>query len=132
MNEYDSFGLVEVVGLIAATEAADAMCKAARVNVRSVANADAGLLSVICVGDLAACKAAVDAGKAAAARVGEVVNSTIIPRPDKDMDILINSRIGSMFGKAEAKPEPAAETADDNAKADAKADAKPAPKGRKK
>ena len=66
MANNNSFGFVEAYGMVAAIEAADAMVKAARVRVKTVLNADVGMLSVICEGDLAACKAAVDAGKAAA------------------------------------------------------------------
>ena len=93
----DSLGLVEVVGLVAAVEAADAMSKAARVHVRSVANADAGLLSVICEGDLAAVNAAVDAGKAAASRLGECVGTNVIPRPGDGLGEMIADKIGSIF-----------------------------------
>lgn len=105
MKEFQSIGLVETVGLIPAVEAADAMAKAARVTVVSVANADAGLISVICTGDLAACNAAVDAGKAAASRVGECVNSTLIPRPDADMHKLLLEKVGSVFASAKKKEE---------------------------
>lgn len=88
-----SFGFVETVGLVAAVEAADAMTKAARVTVKTVANADAALISVICEGDLASCQAAVDAGKAAAARLGEVAGSNLIARPDDDTNRVITDFI---------------------------------------
>ncbi len=65
MAENEAMGFVETQGLVAAIEAADAMVKAARVRIKTVGNADAALISVICEGDLAACAAAVDAGKAA-------------------------------------------------------------------
>ena len=65
MAENEALGFVETRGLVAAIEAADAMVKAARVRIKTVGNADAALISVICEGDLAACAAAVDAGKAA-------------------------------------------------------------------
>ena len=58
MANNDSIGFVEAYGMVAAIEAADAMVKAARVKVKTVLNADVGMLSVICEGDLAACKAA--------------------------------------------------------------------------
>ena len=70
----------------AAIEAADAMGKAARVQVKTVCNADAGILSVVCEGDLAACVAAVDAGKAAAERMGSLLTSNLIARPYSDTD----------------------------------------------
>jgi len=93
MAQNESLGFVETYGLVAAVEAADAMVKAARVRVKTVVNADLGLLSVICEGDLAACKAAVDAGKAAAARVGDCISTNLIPRPDADTEELIDKYI---------------------------------------
>ena len=59
MAENEALGFVETRGLVAAIEAADAMVKAARVRIKTVGNADAALISVICEGDLAACAAAV-------------------------------------------------------------------------
>jgi len=93
MAENEALGFVETRGLVAAIEAADAMVKAARVRIKTVGNADAALISVICEGDLAACAAAVDAGKAAAARVGDFVGSNLIPRPDDDTAALVSDRI---------------------------------------
>ncbi len=97
MSSNESLGFVETVGLIAAIEAADAMVKTAQVRVKTVCNADAALLSVICTGDLAACRAAVDAGKAAAARVGDCVNSNLIARPGDEVDTFIQDGIGPLF-----------------------------------
>lgn len=93
------------MGLVAAIEAADAMVKAARVKVKTVVNADAGLLSVICEGDLAACNAAVNAGKAAAAAVGDCVSSNLIARPDADTDLLIDDYLEAIVNQPEAPPE---------------------------
>ncbi len=106
MATSESLGFVETMGLVAAVEAADAMVKAARVRVKTVANADAGLISVICEGDLAACKAAVDAGKAAAGRVGDCLSSNLIARPDDDTDTMVTDYIGAIVEtkKAETKP----------------------------
>lgn len=95
MEYGEALGFVETMGLVTAVEAADAMVKAARVKVKTVANADAGLLSVICEGDVAACKAAVDAGKAAAERVGQVLRTNVIPRPYQDTETLLTDYIGS-------------------------------------
>ena len=91
MASSDSLGFVETYGLVAAMEAADAMVKAANVRVKTVANADAGLTSVICEGDLASCGAALDAGKAAAARIGQCLNSNLIPRPDDGVGAMLGS-----------------------------------------
>lgn len=106
---YDkSFGFVETLGLVPAIEAADAMAKAARVDVKTVGNADGGLISVICEGDLAACQAAVDAGKAAAGRLGEVVGTNIIARPDDDTNTVISEYIDTLKPRAaESVPEKA-------------------------
>ena len=89
----DALGMIETKGLTALIEASDAMVKTARVRIKTVGNADAALISVICEGDLAACAAAVDAGKAAAARVGDFVGSNLIPRPDDDTAALVSDRI---------------------------------------
>lgn len=93
----ETLGFVETCGLIAAIEAADAMNKAARVRVKTVCNADAALISVICTGDLASCKAAVDAGKSAASRVGDVVNSLIIARADVDTSKMVDHHLNYLF-----------------------------------
>ena len=97
MSSNESLGFVETVGLVAAIEAADAMVKTAQVRVKTVCNADSALLSVICTGDLAACKAAVDAGKAAATRIGDCVNSNLIARAADGIDAFINDDIGPLF-----------------------------------
>jgi ethanolamine utilization protein EutM len=103
MEESESFGFVETMGLVAAVEAADAMVKAARVRVKTVVNADAGLISVICEGDLAACSAAVDAGKAAAERAGGFVGTNLIPRPYTETSRLISEHIHPLFGARPAE-----------------------------
>lgn len=108
MANDESYGFVETLGLVAAIEAADAMVKTARVTIKTVVNADAGLLSVICTGDLAACNAAVDAGKTAAAAVGDCVNSNLIARPDQDTDLLIDDYLDTILEPpAPAKKAPA-------------------------
>ena len=105
MSSNESMGFVETVGLVAAIEAADAMVKTAKVQVKTVC-ADAALLSVICTGDLAACRAAVDAGKAAAARVGDCVNSNLIARTGDGMDAFITEDIGPLFEPVKAEKAP--------------------------
>lgn len=104
MANNDSIGFVEAYGMVAAIEAADAMVKAARVKVKTVLNADVGMLSVICEGDLAACKAAVDAGKAAADRVGKCLSTNLIARPAEGLEELISTRIGSTLTNAKKAP----------------------------
>jgi microcompartment protein CcmL/EutN len=84
-----ALGLIETRGLVGAIEAADAMMKAAHVELVGRERADAGLMTIKIKGDVAAVKAAVDAGAAAAQRVGELVSAHVIPRPDAGTEILI-------------------------------------------
>ena len=76
-----ALGLVETKGLVGAIEAADAGLKAANVELLGSERADAGLVTVMFGGDVAAVKAACDAGAAAAERVGQLVGVHVIPRP---------------------------------------------------
>ena len=77
-----ALGLVETRGLVASIEAADAMLKASKVTLISKEKITAGLVTIAVVGDVAAVKSSVDAGAAAAQRVGELVSVHIIPKPD--------------------------------------------------
>ena len=82
----DALGMIETRGLVAVIEAADAMLKAARVRYVGMRKVGSGYVSVLVSGDVAACKAAVDAGAAAAGRVGEVVSVHVIPRPHEELE----------------------------------------------
>jgi ethanolamine utilization protein EutM len=82
----DALGMIETRGLVALIEAADAMVKAARVQLVGFQQIGAGLVTALVRGDVAACKAATDAGAAAAQRVGEVVAVHVIPRPHEDLE----------------------------------------------
>jgi len=86
-----ALGLIETKGLVGAIEAADAMAKAADVKIVSKEKVSAALMVIKIVGEVAAVKSAVDAGSVAAQRVGQLVSSHIIPRPDDQIDILITS-----------------------------------------
>jgi ethanolamine utilization protein EutM len=77
-----ALGMIETKGYAAIVEAADAMLKAADVTAGQYKAIGAGIVSVSVRGDVGAVKAAVDAGAAAARRVGEVVAVTVIPSPD--------------------------------------------------
>ena len=79
----NALGMVETRGLLAATQAADAMLKAANVEFVGYKKVGGGLCSVIVRGDVAAVKAAAEAGAASAKQVGEVVSVHVIPRPDE-------------------------------------------------
>jgi len=78
----NALGLLEVDGMVAAIDAADAMLKAANVRLLSHEVLDPGRLTLVVEGDLAACRAALDAGCAAAMRTGRVISRKEIGRPD--------------------------------------------------
>ncbi|MCM3244205.1 BMC domain-containing protein [Cytobacillus oceanisediminis] len=80
-----ALGMIETRGLIGSIEAADAMLKAADVTLVKQEKVDAALVTVLVQGDVSAVQAAVDAGKEAAARVGELVSAHVIPHPDEDI-----------------------------------------------
>ncbi len=82
----DALGMIECRGLVAMIEAADAMVKAANVRLVGYERIDAGLVSAIVRGEVGAVKAAVEAGAAAASKIGEVVSTHIIPRPHSEVD----------------------------------------------
>jgi len=82
----EALGMVECRGLVAMIEAADTMVKAANVQLVGYEKIDAGLVTAIVRGEVAAVKSAVDAGAAAASRVGEVVATHVIPRPHAQVD----------------------------------------------
>lgn len=84
-NGLEALGMVETKGLIALIEASDAMLKAANVTLVGWQKIGSGLVTAFVVGDVAAVKAAVDAGAAAASRIGEVVGVQVIPRPHEDV-----------------------------------------------
>jgi microcompartment protein CcmL/EutN len=83
-----ALGLVETRGLVGAIEAADAGLKAANVELLGSERADAGLVTVMFGGEVAAVKAACDAGAAAAERVGDLVAVHVIPRPHPDLALI--------------------------------------------
>ena len=85
----EALGMVETRGLVAAIEAADAMVKAANVTLIGSEKIGSGLVSIHVRGDVGAVKAAVEAGGAAAARLGEVVATHVIPRPHADVEKLL-------------------------------------------
>jgi ethanolamine utilization protein EutM len=87
--ELQALGMVETRGLIASIEAADAMCKAANVVLVGTEKIGSGLVSVMVRGDVGAVKAAVEAGSATAARLGEVIAVHVIPRPHSDVEKIL-------------------------------------------
>jgi len=84
-----ALGLVETRGLVGAIEAADAMVKTANVTLLGKERTDPALITIKIVGETAAVRAAVDAGAAAAQKVGQLVSKHVIPRPAEGMEMLI-------------------------------------------
>jgi ethanolamine utilization protein EutM len=89
MAERQALGMVECKGLIALIEAADAMLKAANVTMVGWEKIGSGLVTAFVTGDVAAVKAAVDAGASAASKLGEVVSVQVIPRPHEELTAVL-------------------------------------------
>src|SRR5262249_8240450 len=96
-NNLEALGMIETKGLTALVEASDAMLKSANVTFLGWQKIGSGLVTAMVVGDVAAVKAAVDAGAAAAGRVGEVIGVQVIPRPHEDLGAVL-----PMAGKKQA------------------------------
>lgn len=88
---FEALGMVETRGLVAAIEAADAMLKAANVELIGTEKIGSGLVSVMVRGDVGAVNAAVDAGSSAASKLGELVATHVIPRPHTDVEKILPS-----------------------------------------
>ncbi len=84
-----ALGMIETKGFVTLIEATDAMMKAANVEFVSWDKVGAGLAAAFVTGDVAAVKAATDAGAAAASRIGEVTSVQVIPRPHEDVAVVI-------------------------------------------
>jgi ethanolamine utilization protein EutM len=87
--EKEALGMIETKGLVGAIEAADAAVKAANVRLIGKEKIGSGLVTVMVRGDVAAVKAAVDAGAAAAKRVGELFSVHVIPRPHENVENIL-------------------------------------------
>ena len=98
-SQMEALGMIETKGLTALIEASDAMLKSANVTLIGWQKIGSGLVTAMVVGDVAAVKAAVDAGSAAASRVGEVIGTQVIPRPHEDL--------GAVLPLASRKQQPA-------------------------
>ena len=85
----EALGMIETRGLVAAVEAADAMCKAANVALVGTEKIGSGLVTVMVRGDVGAVKSAVESGSAAASRLGELVATHVIPRPHTDVEMIL-------------------------------------------
>ena len=89
MANMQALGMIETKGLVGSVEAADAMVKAANVTLAGKVLVGGGLVTVMVRGDVGAVKAAVDAGAAAAERVGELISIHVIPRPHSDVEMIL-------------------------------------------
>jgi len=85
----EALGMVETKGLVGSIEAADAMTKSANVTLVGYEKIGSGLVTTMVRGDVGAVKAAVDAGAAAAEKVGAVVSKHVIPRPHADIEKIL-------------------------------------------
>ena len=93
-----ALGMVETRGLIGAIEAADAMVKAANVELIGSEYVGGGFVTVMVRGDVGAVRAATDAGAAAARRVGELASVHVIPRPHTDVEMILPQLSKGSFG----------------------------------
>ncbi|MCP4214864.1 MAG: BMC domain-containing protein [bacterium] len=85
----DALGMIETRGFVAMVEAADAMVKAAKVELVGYEKIGGGYTTVVVRGDVAAVKAATEAGVRAAEKVGELVSVHVIPRPHENIDLAL-------------------------------------------
>jgi ethanolamine utilization protein EutK len=83
-------GFLEVKGLVCGIEAADAMLKAASVRLVTQITTKPGLITLVVEGDIGSCRAAVDAGRMAAERLGGMVSEKVIGRPEPDLTLFLN------------------------------------------
>jgi len=90
-----ALGLIETKGLVALIEAGDAALKSANVQLVGWQKVGSGYVSIMVTGDVAAVKAAVDAGSSAAGKVGEVLSVQVIPRPHGDLAKVLPSAVSA-------------------------------------
>ena len=87
----EALGMIETRGFVTLVEASDAMMKAANVQFLGWDQVGSGMVSAFVTGDVAAVKAATDAGAAAGSRIGEVISVQVIPRPHEDLGLTLPS-----------------------------------------
>ena len=105
----EALGMIETKGLVCLIEASDAMVKAARVKLVGYKQVGSGMVTALVRGDVAACKAATDAGAAAVQRVGgELVSVHVIPRPHSDLEDLYPIKMPVDLEKSDVEKAPAA------------------------
>ncbi|MCT6923317.1 MULTISPECIES: BMC domain-containing protein [Bacillales] len=106
-----AIGMIETKGLVGSIEAADAMIKASDVTIVKQEFVDGGIVTVVVQGDVGSVQAAVEAGKAAATRVGELLSAHVIPRPDGDVYQMIKGQEPPKKKPAPARGKKVTETA---------------------
>ena len=99
-KKMEALGMIETRGFVTLVEASDAMIKAANVEFLGWDRVGSGMVSAFVTGDVAAVKAATDAGAAAGGRIGEVVSVQVIPRPHDDLDTCLKYLGGRPAAKA--------------------------------
>ena len=87
-----ALGMIETKGFVCLIEAVDSMLKAANVEMIGWDKVGSGLVTAFIIGDVAAVKAAIDAGAQAASKLGEVVSVEVIPRPHEDLSAVLPKR----------------------------------------
>jgi len=102
----EALGMIETKGFVALVEASDAMVKAANVELVGWDKIGSGLVTAFVAGDVAAVKAAVDAGAAAASRIGEVVSVQVIARPHEDLSGVLNFAKAAQAASASSSKNP--------------------------
>lgn len=85
----EALGMIETRGLVAAIEAADAMCKSANVTLIGTEKIGSGLVTIMVRGDVGAVKSSVESGAAAASKLGELIATHVIPRPHTDVEKIL-------------------------------------------
>lgn len=107
----DALGMIETKGFVGMVEACDAMVKAARVELVGYERIGGGYVTAVVRGDVAAVKAAVEAGSRAAEKVGEMVSVHVIPRPHSNVDAVLplGRKVEGMHSNSTAKTSRTAE-----------------------
>lgn len=93
MDGMEALGMIETKGLVSLIEAADAMVKAAKVELVAYEKIGGGYCTALVRGDVAACKAATEAGAMAAQKVGELISVHVIPRPHQNLHSIFPIKI---------------------------------------
>lgn len=96
----EALGMLETKGLVCLIEGVDAMLKAANVTMIGWEKPGSGIVTAFVVGDVAAVKAAIDAGASAAAKIGEVLSVQVIPRPHEELGAVLPKPKGQVTGQS--------------------------------